>query len=96
MAASPLEKLRRVWTPDREILEVIAALDPRTELDSMLRDWLHRVIEQTGPKTVVLGIGETRVVNTGTLRWEVVHHEPTPGIPGRREVTLWIEGAETF
>jgi hypothetical protein len=93
MAVDPIESLRKVWSPDKEIAEVVAELDPRTELDSMLRDWLHRVIEQTGPKTLLLGINDKPVFNTGTLRWEIVHHEPMPGNAGIREVTIWVEGA---
>lgn len=90
---NPIEKLRRIWSPGREVEEVILALDPQTELDSTLRDYLHRTIEQHGPRTLLLGAGDIPKLNTGTLRWEVVHHEPTPGSAGRREVSLWVEGA---
>ena len=91
MTVGPVEKLRRLWTPDREVREVMARLEPSSELDSIRADFLHRVIEQRGPVTLDLGYGARPRLNTGTLRWEIVHHEPRPGVPGRREVALWVE-----
>jgi hypothetical protein len=88
---SPIERLRRVWSPGREVEEIVHNLDPQSELNSMILDFLHRVIEQTGPKTLLLGVGDQPIFNNGTLRWEVIHHEPQPGIGGRREVSLWVE-----
>ena len=88
---SPLERLRRIWTPGREIEELVYNLDPRTELDSMVRDFLHRTVQQRGAVTLVIEQHGTPVLNTGHLRWEIVHHEPTPGQLGRREITIWIE-----
>ena len=87
----PVERLRRIWTPGREIVEVVHALDPQTELDSMLRDFLHRALQQKGPVTLLLEFEGQTIPNTGTLCWETVHFEPTPGTPGHREVSLWIE-----
>lgn len=84
--AGAVERLRRIWTPRREVEELFARLDPGSELDSMLRDFLHRALQQCGP--VTLGLDEP---NRGTLRWEIVHHEPVPGQVGRREVSLWVE-----
>jgi hypothetical protein len=90
----PVERLRQIWTPDREVHEITANLDPGTELDSMVRDLLHRIIEQKGPVTVKLTQGDQAILNTGNLRWEVVTHELMPGITGHREVSLWIEEDE--
>lgn len=81
-----VERLRRVWTPEREVEEYFNNLDPQTQLDSMIRDLLHRTIQQYGPVTLNLD-----VMNTGNLRWEVVDHD-VPG--GRKEVSIWIEGRE--
>lgn len=90
----PVEKLRRRWSSEREVVETVHALDPATELDSMLRDWLHRICEQHGPQTVKLGVGSDLLPNTGELRFEIVHFEPSPGVAGVREVSLWVEGAD--
>lgn len=91
---SPLERLRRLWTPGREVEELVHEIGPASELDSMLRDWLHRVCEQNGPQTVVLGVGGDLRPNTGVLRFEIVHHEPSPGMAGHREVTIWVDAAD--
>lgn len=88
---APIEKLRRIWTPQREIEEVVGRLNPQSELDSMIRDFVHRIIEQKGPQTLILGFGSEPVLNTGTLRWEIIHHEMPNGVVGRREVSLWVE-----
>jgi hypothetical protein len=82
----PVEKLRRIWTPEREVEEIFANLDPQTELDSMIRDLLHRVVQQKGPVTLSMD-----ALNVGNLRWEIVHHEPMPGVVGGREVSIWVE-----
>jgi hypothetical protein len=82
---SPVEKLRRIWTPEREIDEIFSKLDPGTELDSMIRDLLHRTIQQKGPVTLSLD-----PPNTGTLRWEIIHYEPH-GLVGHREISIWVE-----
>lgn len=87
MTLKPLEKLRTIWTPGREIEELVHSLEPGTELDSMIRDYLHRTIQQRGPVTLSLD-----VPNQGTLRWEIIHYEPTPGTTGRREISIWVEG----
>lgn len=81
-----IERLRRIWTPGSEVEELVHALNPQTELDSMIRDLLHRTIQQTDSVTLDLD-----ALNTGTLRWEIVHHELPNGLPGRREVSIWIE-----
>lgn len=90
----PVEKLREIWSPDREVVEVVQSLDPTSTMDSLRADWLHRICEQKGPQTLVLGHGDTALLNTGTLRFEIVHHQPSPGVPGRRELTLWVEKGE--
>jgi hypothetical protein len=83
---SPVEKLRRIWTPGREVEELVARLEPQSELDSMIRHLLHAICQQKGSMTINLDD-----FNIGTLRWEVIHHEPSPGVVGRREVTIWVE-----
>jgi hypothetical protein len=83
MSHTPVEKLRRIWTPEREVEEIFTRLDPGTWLDSIIRDYLHRVIQQKGPVALDLDVR-----NEGTLRWEVVKHD-VPG--GRTEVSIWIE-----
>lgn len=89
---SPVEKLRRIWSPDKEVIERFESLDPATELDSIIRDYLHRTIEQRGAVTLILADEYGNFIpNTGKLRWETVNHEPTPGKIGRREVTIWVE-----
>lgn len=83
---APIEKLRRIWTPGREIEELVHKLDPATELDSMIRDFLHRAVQQAGPVTLNLD-----VPNTGNLRFEIIHFESMPGVVQHREVSLWVE-----
>jgi hypothetical protein len=89
----PIEKLRRIWTPGREVEELIHELDPQTQLDSMMRDLLHRTIEQRGPVTLDLGSEAAPVLNTGRLRWEVVHGPGSDEHPElrRHEVSVWVE-----
>jgi hypothetical protein len=89
--AHPVERLRRIWTPGREVEEVVAKLGPGSELDSMIRHFLHAVVQQNGTQRVQLGSEAFPLENTGTLRWETVHGPgPTPEFRSR-EVTLWIE-----
>lgn len=88
---SPVEKLRVAWTPGQEVEEVVAELNPQTELDSMIRDWFFKLIDKLGPQTLILGMGDVPALNEGTLRWEIVHHAPKVGGAGRREVTIWVE-----
>jgi hypothetical protein len=88
---SPVEKLRRIWTPGREVEEVVARLDPQTELDSMIRHILHAIVQQHGTVKIDLGSEMDPVLNVGSLRWEIVHGPgPVPEIR-RRELTVWIE-----
>lgn len=87
----PVEKLRRIWTPNKEIREFHESLEPRTELDSMVRDFLHRIIQNKGPMTLKLEERGAPIPNTGTLRFEIIHHEPAPGVITGREVSIWIE-----
>lgn len=90
---NPIEKLRQIWTPGREIEEVILSLEPQSELDSMIRHFLHAIIQQKGPQTINLGSAENPVLNTGTLRWETIHGPGSEDAPmlRRRQVSLWIE-----
>jgi hypothetical protein len=92
----PVEKLRKIWTPGREIEELVAKLDPQTELDSMVRHFLHALIQQHGPRTIELGSSEEPVLNTGVLRWEIIHGPGFDDAPHlrRRQAALWIEETE--
>lgn len=78
--SNPFEMLRRIWTPGREIEEVIHKLDPSTELDSIIRDFFCRLMEQKVQK-VTLDLDQP---NTGDLRWEIVMDGS-----GRRQVSIW-------
>lgn len=80
-----VERLRQLWTPSSEVEQVKVEDMPQTLLDSMIRDLLHRAIQQKGPVTLKLEEYGQSILNMGTLRWEVA------GIPGYREVSLWIE-----
>ena len=80
-----VERIRELWTPDREVEQLDVDDAPQTELDSMCRDYLHRAIQQHGPVRLVLEQNGEPVRNTGWLRWEET------GVPGYREVSLWIE-----
>lgn len=83
-----IERLRQLWTPQDEVAELFADLEPGSEVDAMVREFLHAVIQQHGPHTINLD-----QLNVGMLNWSIVHHEPRPGQPGRREATLWVEEA---
>jgi hypothetical protein len=86
----PVERLRRVWTPGREIEELVHRLDPRTELDSAIRHILHAVVQQHGPQRISLGSELQPLENVGSLRWEIIHG-PGPDEIRQRELTIWIE-----
>lgn len=75
----PVETLRRIWTPDREVRELVANLDPATEVDSLIRDFFCRMVQQAGSVRL-----DMETPNTGDIRWEIV-----TGPTGRREVTIW-------
>lgn len=91
---NPVEKLRRIWTPGREIEEVVARLDPATYLDSQIRQGFHLVIQQKGPQTIDIGSEIDPVLCAGTLRWEIVHGPGADEAPElrRRQLAVWIEG----
>lgn len=80
-----LERVRQLWTPGNEIVPVEGELAPQTALDSVVRDLLHRAVQQKGPMTLRLDANGERLLNSGVLRWEAA------GVPGYREVSLWIE-----
>ena len=91
MKIDPIERLRRIWTPGREVEEITHALNPQTELDSMVRDILHKIVQGEGVKTIDLGSEIDPNLNTGVLRWEVFHGPgPTPELR-RRTLTIWVE-----
>lgn len=80
--------MREIWTPESEVAELFADLDPRTEVDSMIRHFLHATIQQRGPVVIDLGI-----TNVGALNWSIVHHEPRRGVQGKHEASIWVEDA---
>jgi len=87
VSSDPVERLRELWTPERETAEIEVDDAPQTPLDSMIRDLLHRVIQQKGPMTLTMEQDGAPILNIGALRWEIA------GVPGYREVSLWIEEA---
>jgi hypothetical protein len=72
---SPIERLRKVATPDREIEEFFADLSPQTRIDSEIRDLFCRIIEQHGPFTV-----DMERPNTYKINIEKVVYNPAPGV----------------
>jgi hypothetical protein len=93
MSVAPLEKLRRIWSPGREIEEVVANLEPSTYLDSQIRQALHLVIQQKGPQTIDIGSEIDPSLCEGTLRWEMVHGPGPDEAPElrRRQLAIWVE-----
>jgi len=89
----PIEKLRRIWTPGSEIEEIIAELEPRSQLDSMVRHILHAICQQHGPQRISLGSEVEPVQNFGSLRWEIIHGPGPDEMPEirTRELTVWVE-----
>jgi hypothetical protein len=88
---TPIERLRQLWTPDNELAEMFADLSPGTELDSMLRDWLHKIVARERSITLNLGSEMIPVVNTGTIRFEIVHGPGDRPELRSRQVTIWHE-----
>lgn len=82
-APEAIERLRQIWTPNREVEEISADLAPQTLLDSQIRHLLHALVQQGAVSTKV----NLDIPNTGTLRWEVVTLEPA----GSRVVNVWVE-----
>jgi hypothetical protein len=77
----PFEKLRRIWTPDREIEEFKANLNPGSALDSEIRDYFCRIVADQG----VVNLDITDPLDpSDDIRWEIVH---TP--EGRRLISIW-------
>lgn len=93
---SPVEKLRRIWTPGREIEEVVANLDPQTQLDNIIRDTLYAICQQHGPQRITLGSELSPFVIKGVLRWEIVHGPGPEHLPElrHREMTVWVEDGD--
>lgn len=79
---SPVEALRRIWTPEREIDQIFSDLSPGTVLDSEVREMFSRIIYEL--KTIELDI--TDPVPDFEIRWEVVH---TPPPNPRRKLAIW-------
>jgi len=78
----PVEALRRIWTPEREIDEIFSDLSPGSALDSQIREFFTRIVDQYG--TISLDL--TDPVPEFDIRWEVVHTTPPNA---RRKVTIW-------
>jgi hypothetical protein len=76
---APVERLRRVWTPEKELYELADKLEPSTELDSKIRELFSRMAMRVG--SIELDVTEPTF---GYVRWEEIQ------IPsGRRIVTVW-------
>lgn len=82
MIRNPVEALRRIWTPEREIEQLFSDLSPGTALDSQIRDYFCRIVDHAG--TIELDL--TDPVPLFDVRWEVVH---TPPPNARRKITIW-------
>jgi len=76
---APVERLRRIWTPDREIYELADSLDPSSSMDSVIRELFSRMVKQVG----AIQIDVTDPVD-GFIRWELVRAGPT-----QRVVSVW-------
>lgn len=83
MSALIVERLRRIWTPEREVDELFTDLSPRDILDSEIREYFSRIVDQQG--TIKLDL--TNPVPAFNIRWEIVHFAET----NRREITIWKE-----
>jgi len=79
---NPVERLRRIWTPEREIEEVFSDLSPGTALDSEIRDYFCRIIDKYG--SIELDITDPPA--QFMVNWSVIH---TPPPNSRRKVTIW-------
>jgi hypothetical protein len=84
MSVNEAEALRQVWTPGSELEEVMLSLEPATQLDSLIRHWLHAILIKEGPKTIDM---TKRLV--GTMHHRTVHG-PGPTFASR-ESSIWIE-----
>jgi hypothetical protein len=89
--SQPVEKLRKIWSPEMEAAEMFADLNPQTELDSMVRHLLHAILEQVVKGPVQVNLEQ---LNTGTLRWEIVHPQLAPAVHGPKTCIVWVEGAD--
>jgi len=84
MRLHPVEALRRIWTPEREIDQLFSDLSPGSALDSEIRDYFCRIIDKYG--SIELDI--TDPVPPFMVNWNVIHTEPPYS---RRMVTIWKE-----
>lgn len=82
MSFAPFEKLRRIWSPEREIEQLFSNLDPQTALDSQIRDFFSRIIDKIG----YLELDITDPVPQFDIRMEIVN---TPPPNSRRKVSIW-------
>jgi len=75
----PVERLRRIWTPEREVYELTGNLDPGSTVDSVIRELFSRMVKQVGS----MQIDVTDPVD-GFIRWEIVRAGPR-----QRVVSVW-------
>jgi len=75
----PVERLRRIWTPEREVYELTGNLDPGSTVDSVIRELFSRMVKQVG----AMQIDVTDPVD-GFIRWEIVRAGPR-----QRVVAVW-------
>lgn len=79
LLGAPVERLRRVWTPDKELYELADKLDPGSELDSKIRELFSRMAMKLGTIEV-----DTTDPTFGFIRWEEIQMQN-----GRRKTTIW-------
>lgn len=74
----PVERLREIWTPEREVYEVFDKLEPGTRLDSIVRELFSRT---------VMHVGEIKLDVTdpvrGYVRWEQIN------FGSRKLISVW-------
>jgi hypothetical protein len=75
----PVERLRRIWTPEREVYEIIDKIDPGSAVDSVIRELFSRMVKQVG----AIQLDVTDPVD-GFIRWEVVRAGPRQHV-----VSVW-------
>ena len=75
----PVERLRRRWSPERELHELTAKLDPGSDLDSIIRELFSRMVKRVG--SIQLDVTEPV---EGFIRWEMVKAGS-----GHRVISVW-------
>lgn len=83
MGTGLIERTRRVWTPRREVEELVADLSPQTELDSEIRSFFGRIVKMVhdqGKGPITLDVTEPI---DGSTSWSV------DLVNGRTIATIW-------